>query len=301
MTQSPKHIPAPEDEGWVSSGSGAGTPVNPENDDDDDDDDDELDDDEILVLQTQRANRNAREAERLKAAMLAADIELRAKREEVSLTPPARDSPTKHTSISPAHLPQPPVQPQPLVPKQQPAKPSPPVVPKAPVVQQAHVEDHTKHTFPTQHTPSPPTSAPEPARTTARQSDPPIVQDFALPKSNGAPTNGSNGAAHVEPGTNGSRPAVRRALSHAPRPTSMNMTPARTQTQLAPPRAAPSRPHPLIRAPSLLTKTTPSLPPLTAPPYLSAHSAQGMSSPNNLLDSFLTHRSHSPNLVLPSA
>lgn len=270
MSQSPKPTPGPDEEGWVSSESGAGTPVNPENEDDDDDDD-ELDDDEILVLQTQRANRNAREAERLRAAMLAADVELRAKREEVSRTPPGRDSPTKHTNISPTRPPQLSLQPQPSIPKQEPVKSPPSVAPKAPVVQQAHIEDHTKHTFPTQHTPSPPPPAREPTRATPRHSDPPITHDFAEFKSNGV-----NGSPPAEQGTNGSRPSVRRALSHAPRPVSMNLTPARTHTQLAPTRANPSRPHPLIRAPTLLTKTTPSLPPLTAPPYLSAHSARGV-------------------------
>ncbi|KAG9075743.1 hypothetical protein FS749_012565, partial [Ceratobasidium sp. UAMH 11750] len=145
----------PDDEGWVSSESGVATPVNQENENDDDDDS-ELDDDEILQLQTQRANRNAREAERLKAAMIAAEAELRAQRKDASITPPARESPRKHTNISPARPPTPPAdpKPQPSAPRQQSPLKQPPST--APIAPQPHIEDHTKHTFPTQHTPSPP-------------------------------------------------------------------------------------------------------------------------------------------------
>ncbi|KAG8743017.1 hypothetical protein FRC10_000527 [Ceratobasidium sp. 414] len=250
-----------DDEGWVSSESGVATPVNQENENNDDDGDSELDDDEILQLQTQRANRNAREAERLRVAMIAAEAELRAHREDTSRTPPARESPIKHTNISPAHPPTPPTDPNPQLPalkQQSPPKQLPPI---APVVQQPLIEDHTKHTFPTQHTPSPP------AHTPIRDgpgSLEPVPYDFA--QLNGAPT-GSNGAS-----TDSSRPIARRANSHAPRPVSATMAPFRGSQ--APTRSATSRPHPLIRAPSILAKATPALPPLTAPPYLSAHSAQ---------------------------
>ncbi|KAG9099536.1 hypothetical protein FRC06_005180 [Ceratobasidium sp. 370] len=253
-----------DDEGWVSSESGVATPVNQENEinDDDDDDNSELDDDEILQLQTQRANRNAREAERLKAAKIAAEAELRAQREDASRTPPARESPTKHTNISPARRPTPPVDPKPQLPapEQQPRlKLSPPI---APVVQQPHIENHTKHTFPTQHTPSPPL-AQAPTRNGPGSLEPVSYDSAQL---NGAATS-SNGAP-----TDSSRPTTRRSNSHAPRPVSATMAPFRGSQ--APTRSATSRPHPLIRAPSILTRATPALPPLTAPPYLSAHSAQ---------------------------
>ncbi|KAG9105545.1 hypothetical protein FRC07_009201, partial [Ceratobasidium sp. 392] len=261
MVEEPKSQLNPDDEGWESSESGAATPVKVENekdDDDDDDDDSELDDDEILQLQTQRANRNAREAERLKAARIAAEAELRAL-ENANRTPPARESPKKHTNISPARPASPPVEPKPRAPtpkRQSPAK-QPPVPPIAPVVQQSHVENHTKHTFPTQHTPSPPV-AHAPLRNGAASSDP-VAYDYAA---NGS-TNGSN--------TQESSRSGRRSNSHAPRPVSATMTPFRGAPAT---RSTISRPHPLIRAPSILTKATPALPPLTAPPYLSAHSAQ---------------------------
>ncbi|KDN34546.1 hypothetical protein RSAG8_12370, partial [Rhizoctonia solani AG-8 WAC10335] len=74
-----------DDEAWVSS----------------DDEDDELDDDEILVLQTQRAQRNAREAERLKAAVKAAELEIIAKQRDEE-NDSAEDSGEKHSPIAPS-------------------------------------------------------------------------------------------------------------------------------------------------------------------------------------------------------
>ncbi|QRV82652.1 hypothetical protein RhiJN_10667 [Ceratobasidium sp. AG-Ba] len=267
MKEDPNAKPNPDDEGWVSSESGAATPAHHENDNEDDDDDEELDEAEILQLQTQRAKRNAREADRLRAAMLAAEAELRAQREDASRTPPTRASPLKHTNISPARPTSPPSDPKsqpPDLKTQVAAKQNPPAFPIAPVVQQPHLEDHSKHTFPTHHTPSPSDQAHPPARNGTHSSDP-VAYDYAT--SNG----GANGAVHAQTGES-SRPAPRRSNSHAPRPATASMTPMRGPQP--PTRSATTRPHPLIRAPSVLTKTTPAVPPLTAPPYLSAHSAQ---------------------------
>ncbi|KAG8785651.1 hypothetical protein FRC12_017327 [Ceratobasidium sp. 428] len=200
--------------------------------------------------------------------MAAADAELRA-REDANRTPPARESPKKHSNMSPARTPSPPADPRPQPPtpkRQSPAKQPPPASPMAPVVQQSHVEDHTKHTFPTQHTPSPPVQAPI---CNGTASSDPVAYDYA--QFNGA----ANGSNIVQ--TESSRSSARRPSSHA-RPVSATMAPFRGhQTSTRP---AVSRPHPLIRAPSILTKATPALAPLTAPPYLSAHSAQGKSFPN---------------------
>ncbi|KAF8750869.1 hypothetical protein RHS01_09097 [Rhizoctonia solani] len=162
-----------DDEGWVSS-----------------DEDDELDEDEILVLQTQRAQRNAREAEKLKAAAKAAEAEILAKQREDEDSEQTEDSNGKHSDMpalpveSPSSLPRG----KPSLPAKQPpteAKPQlPPAAPKqpqaqttrqplpshhtetvrphpepsrlvptlAPVIQ--HVPDHTKHTFPSKAKPS---------------------------------------------------------------------------------------------------------------------------------------------------
>ncbi|KAB5589160.1 hypothetical protein CTheo_7403 [Ceratobasidium theobromae] len=281
----------PDDEGWVSSASEAGTPINPE----DDDDDDELDDDEILLLRTQRAQRNAREAERLKAAMAAAEAELLAQQREEAQgnSSSAQESPKKHSNLPPAS-PSPRVasrHPQPTPPQLRQAY-SPPVQhirqtapqatpPRAPVIQQPDL-DHSKHSF------SAHSSSPSPAQPSTR-AEPhyaPVAHDFvhngvhdSHPSTNDhlAPSRPNGDERQPSNSSSSTRPSVRRSHSHAPRqvPTLMASQhlhpPARTST------LGPSRPHPLIRPPTLLTKSTPSLPPLTAPPYLSAHSAQGTS------------------------
>lgn len=237
--------------------------------------------------------------------MAAAEAELRAKQledEEDSQNSPARESPKKHSNFSPARpsppevkqpppaqsRPQPPQvsQPAPQTSRQpQPAAQVPATL--APVIQQP-IADHTKHTFPTQSSPSPPAPAHISSRSGPRHSDP-TPHDFA-------PTNGASHTTHAsrisndrhanhkdhsnnaDPsarnGESSTRPVVRRSQSHALRPAIITSShapgPSRSNT-LAPP----ARPHPLIRAPSILTKATPVLAPLTAPPYLSAHSAQG--------------------------
>ncbi|CAE6517406.1 unnamed protein product [Rhizoctonia solani] len=276
-----------DDEGWISS----------------DDEDDELDDDEILVLQTQRAQRNAREAEKLKAAVKAAELEIIAKQREAQAQL-AEESGEKHTTMSPAQIES--LLPVPRSTQSSPAKPSPPQVrqqttpaptkqPQAPIARQPlpshypepprhapepsrqvpatlapviqHVPDHTKHTFPTKASPSPPAPLPS-ARNGSRLSDPMVPQ----PHTNGAhdksPLNDRSSTRHSKPDDgHPSRPQPRRSQSHLIRP--VVLTPGRSHTL-----AAPARPHPLFRAPSILTKAVPALSPLTAPPYLSAHSAK---------------------------
>ncbi|KAH7335904.1 hypothetical protein B0J17DRAFT_719567 [Rhizoctonia solani] len=273
-----------EEEGWTSS----------------DDEDDELDEDEILVLQTQRAQRNAREAEKHKAAVKAAELEILAKqREEYQqvdksgekhspMSPASAEPPSpvpQPTQASPAKQPpaqarqqstltkqpQPPLARQPLpshYPEPPPHQPEPSrQVPAtlAPVIQ--HVPDHTKHTFPSKSSPSPPAPLPS-SRNGPRYSDPTVP----LPHTNGAhdkplPNDHSSDRHHKPDGDRPSRPQARRSQSHLIKPTIP--TPGRSHTL-----AAPARPHPLIRAPSILTKAVPALSPLTAPPYLSAHSAK---------------------------
>ncbi|KAF8712340.1 hypothetical protein RHS03_01239, partial [Rhizoctonia solani] len=272
-----------DDEGWVSS-----------------DEDDELDEDEILVLQTQRAQRNAREAEKLKAAAKAAEAEILAKQREDEDSEQAEDSDGKHSDMpalpveSPSSLPRG----KPSLPAKQPpteAKPQlPPAAPKqpqaqttrqplpshhtetvrphpepsrlvptlAPVIQ--HVPDHTKHTFPSKASPSPPAHLPSP-RNGPRYPEPSTL----VPQANGThdkapPHDHSSDHHHQRPDE---RLNTRRSHSHMIKPAVP--TPGRSHTL-----AAPARPHPLIRAPSVLTKAIPALSPLKAPPYLSAHSAK---------------------------
>ncbi|CUA70425.1 hypothetical protein RSOLAG22IIIB_04161 [Rhizoctonia solani] len=269
-----------DDEGWVSS----------------DDEDDELDDDEILVLQTQRAQRNAREAEKLKAAVKAAELEILAKQREESQS--AEESGEKHTTMSPdqAELPIPrSTQSSPAKPSlRQQTTPAPTKQPQAPSTRQPlpthypepsrhhlesrqvpatlapviqHVPDHTKHTFPSKASPSPPAPLPS-SRNGSRYSDPPVPQCHSNGAHDKAPPNDRSSDRHPKlDGDHPSRPQPRRSQSHLTKP--VVLTPGRSHTL-----AAPARPHPLFRAPSILTKAIPALSPLTAPPYLSAHSAK---------------------------
>ncbi|CAE6387901.1 unnamed protein product [Rhizoctonia solani] len=273
-----------DDEGWVSS-----------------DEDDELDDDEILVLQTQRAQRNAREAEKLKAAAKAAEAEILAKQREEG-SEQTEDSGGKHSNMSQPPVESPSSLPQAMIsqpPKQPPTQANlqPPTAPKLPQAQNSrqplpshhpelvrhhpepsrqvptlapviqHVPDHTKHTFPSKASPSPPAHLP------STRNDPRYSELSApTPRTNGAydkaPPDGPLSDHHNRPDDHlPSRPNARRSHSHLIKPAVL--TPGRSHTL-----AAPARPHPLIRAPSILTKAVPALSPLTAPPYLSAHSAK---------------------------
>ncbi|CAE6415287.1 unnamed protein product [Rhizoctonia solani] len=308
MKQEPEANPRQgEDEGWISS----------------DDEDDELDEDEILVLQTQRAQRNAREAEKHKAAVKAAELEILAKQREEHNQ--ADQSGEKHSPMSPASAEPPSPVPQPTQSspaKQPPAQArqssAPTKQPQAPLARQPlpshypeptrhqpepsrqvpatlapviqHVPDHTKHTFPSKASPSPPAPLPS-SRNGPRYSDPTVP----LPQTNGAhdkaPLNDHPSDSHHKlDDDRAARPQARRSQSHLVKPAIP--TPGRSHTL-----AAPARPHPLIRAPSILTKTVPALSPLTAPPYLSAHSAKGnanilLSAPRNTI--YLFTSTHSP-------
>ncbi|CAE6452743.1 unnamed protein product [Rhizoctonia solani] len=215
-----------DDEGWVSS-----------------DEDDELDEDEILVLQTQRAQRNAREAEKLKAAAKAAEAEILAKQREDEDSEHTVDSGGKHSNMSqptvesPSSFPQamtaqlaqqpsPPVKPQPPAvlrhPQSQTARqPLPSHQPElarnhpgplrqvptlAPVIQ--HVPDHTKHTFPSKASPSPPAPHPS-ARNVPTYLDP----SATAPQTNGAhdkapPNDHSSDHRHRLDDHSASRPSV---------------------------------------------------------------------------------------------
>ncbi|QRW24134.1 hypothetical protein RhiXN_10458 [Rhizoctonia solani] len=258
-----------DDEGWVSS-----------------DEDDELDEDEILVLQTQRAQRNAREAEKLKAAAKQLKPRFSPNNERTKIANNRRLTGNPDMPALPVESPSSLPRGKPSLPaKQLPTEAKPQLPPAAPnslkpkLLVNHSQSHHTEQSALIQNLPArpgpyetPPSRAKQvllPHISLLLAMDRDIRTLTLIPQANGThdkapPHDHPSDHHHQRPDD---RPNTRRSHSHMIKPAVP--TPGRSHTL-----AAPARPHPLIRAPSVLTKVIPALSPLKAPPYLSAHSAK---------------------------